>query len=84
VIRDRDAAWEETSENFRFSAAAAGLGMLLRESQYRGELGFDQVIAMARGAQGRDAEGHRAEFIRLAETARLLVEGRQIGARIPE
>jgi len=30
------------------------------------------VLALARGAEGSDPEGERAEFIRLVESARLL------------
>ncbi len=63
---------DELSENFRFSAAVAGFGMLLRESAHKGELSWDQVIEMARDARGRDREGYRAEFVRLVERAQLL------------
>jgi Ca-activated chloride channel family protein len=84
VLRDRDASWENASDNFRFSAAAAGLGLLLRDSQYKGDLDYEKVVALAKSAKGRDSEGHRAEFIRLAETARLLSSGTRIGARNPE
>ncbi len=66
-------AWDETSENFRFAAAVAEMGMLLRGSQYKGQSSFDQVIRLARSARGRDEEGYRAEFIRLVETAGAMV-----------
>jgi Ca-activated chloride channel family protein len=56
-----------TSDNFRFSAAVAGFGMLLRNSEFKGTLNYENVIEMARNARGRDADGYRAEFIRLAE-----------------
>jgi len=32
------------------------------------------ALALARGARGQDKEGYRAEFIKLAETARLLAQ----------
>jgi Ca-activated chloride channel family protein len=57
----------KTSENFRFSAAVAGFGMLLRESEYKGTMDYDQVLALARAAKGLDKDGYRAEFIRLVE-----------------
>ncbi len=66
-------AWDKTSENFRFAAAVAEMGMLLRGSQYKGESSFDQVIRLARSARGKDVEGYRAEFIRLVETAGAMV-----------
>ena len=83
ALKDRNGTWENSSENFRFSAAAAGFGMLLRDSQHKGDLAYDQVIAMAKGAKGRDAQGHRAEFIRLAEIAKLLASHARVGARQP-
>lgn len=57
----------ETSENFRFSAAVAGFGMLLRNSEYKGTINYDQVLSLARGSKGYDKDGYRAEFIRLVE-----------------
>jgi Ca-activated chloride channel family protein len=57
----------QTSNNFRFSAAVAGFGMLLRDSEYKGSMDYNQVLAMARGAKGPDKDGYRAEFIRLVE-----------------
>jgi Ca-activated chloride channel family protein len=58
---------EQTSENFRFSAAVAGFGMLLRDSEYKGNMDYDAVLSLARGARGKDTDGYRAEFIRLVE-----------------
>ena len=46
--------------------------MVLRDSKFKNGMGLQQVIALARGSQGKDANGYRAEFIRLAETAQLL------------
>jgi Ca-activated chloride channel family protein len=51
--------------NFYFSAAVAAFGMILRDSKYKGTATLDQVMALARDAQGADSEGYRAEFIRL-------------------
>jgi len=56
-----------TSDNFRFSAAVAGFGMLLRNSEYKGTIDYDQVLSIARGSKGYDKDGYRAEFIRLVE-----------------
>jgi len=57
------------SESMRFASAVAGFGMLLRRSPNAGSLAWRDVIALARGAQGRDDDGYRAEFVRLAEMA---------------
>jgi Ca-activated chloride channel family protein len=72
TLGNRDRAWEDASANFRFASAVAGFGLLLRESRYRGDLSYGEVIDLARGAMGRDPSGDRAEFIRLAGLAQLL------------
>jgi len=74
AITDGGLSLEETSNNFRFSAAAAGFGMLLRDSEFKGNLNYDDVISLAKGSKGSDTEGYRAEFIRLVETAALIKE----------
>jgi Ca-activated chloride channel family protein len=58
--------------DFRFAAAVAAFGLVLRESEYRGTASLEQVLALARGAEGEDVDGERAGFVRLVESARLL------------
>ena len=63
--------------DFRFATAVAEFGLVLRASEYRGtatldHATLDQVLALARGAEGVDPEGERAEFVRLVEAARTL------------
>ena len=60
------------SENFRFAAAVAEYGMLLRNSEFKGQSSYEQALSLARGARGDDHEGYRAEFIRLLELSQLL------------
>jgi len=60
------------SENFRFASAVAECGMLLRDSKFRANASYGEVIARAKAAKGRDDEGYRAEFIRMVETAEML------------
>ena len=79
VLRNREATWRESSDNFRFASAVAGFGLLLRESRYRGDLGYDQILSMARGAKGRDDNGDRAEFVHLVGIAKLLGETQTYG-----
>ncbi len=63
-------ALENTSDNFRFSAAVAEWGMLLRDSEHKSNATYLQVLELARGAQGPDLKGYRAEFINLVESTR--------------
>lgn len=64
----------KTSDNFRFSASVAMFGMLLRQSEFVQESTFEQLIDLADGAKGKDGEGYRAEFIRLAKSAQLMAK----------
>jgi Ca-activated chloride channel family protein len=62
------------SDNYTFSAAVAGFGMLLRDSQHKGELKYKRVLDMAKTAKGKDEHGYRAEFISLVQRAQVLSE----------
>lgn len=62
------------SENFMFAAAVAEFGMLLRDSESKGQSNYDHVINWAREARGEDEEGYRIEFIKLVETCKNLFE----------
>jgi Ca-activated chloride channel family protein len=74
TLTDPGIPLEKASGNFRFSAAVAGFGMLLRDSKFKGDLTYDAVLAMAKDSQGKDPEGYRAEFIRLVESCSLLAK----------
>lgn len=71
-VIDKNTSLNNASENFRFSAAVAGFGMLLHDSKYKNDLTYDDVIRLARKATRYDPEGYRKEFIRLVESAALL------------
>ncbi|RDC65806.1 vWA domain-containing protein [Adhaeribacter pallidiroseus] len=60
------------SENLRFAAAVAEFGMLLRASEHKGQATYAGVLHLAENAKGTDAEGYRAEFVRLVKTTQLL------------
>ncbi len=65
---------KKTSTNFNFSATVAGFGMLLRDSEYKGNLTFADVLKASKDNKGDDANGYRAEFIRLVEAAQVIYE----------
>lgn len=69
------------SEDFRFISAVAELGMLLRNSDYKQQANFEQLIIRAKDAKGKDNEGYRAEFIRLAEDAKVLQQSERVVVR---
>lgn len=72
ILTAKNQKLENTSENFRFSASVAGFGLLLRDSEFKGNASYGQVLSLAKGAKGKDSEGYRAEFIRLVEACQLM------------
>lgn len=58
-----------TSANYRFAAAVAGFGQLLRGGTYMEQFDFDDVRALANGARGGDPFGYRGEFVMLVNLA---------------
>jgi Ca-activated chloride channel family protein len=75
ALVDRPASLASASADFRFAAAVAEWGMLLRGSKFRGEGSYAQVAELARGALGSDRGGYRAEFLRLVDSSRQLAAG---------
>ena len=64
-----DSKGNNVSSDFRFAAAVAMFGQLLRDSDFKGDATYAQVIAMAKTALNNDERGYRREFLRLVETA---------------
>ena len=60
------------SESFRFAAAVAGFGLLLRKSEHRGDVSTAMVRELAHSALGEDPFGYRRGFL---ELLRLVDEG---------
>ncbi|UCB56294.1 MAG: VWA domain-containing protein [Thiotrichales bacterium] len=63
---------EKTSVRFRFSAAVAGFGQLLRGGKFTQNYQLDDVLELARNARGDDTFGYRGEFISLVNLAKSL------------
>jgi hypothetical protein len=71
-LTDHGASWEKSSPDFRFAAAVASYGMLLRDSSYRGEATWQSAAEWAREGIGADKSGYRAEFLTLLDKAKAL------------
>lgn len=54
--------------DFLFALAVAGYGMLLRDSDYKGALTYDDVLALAKDGTGGDR--YRADFVSLVEATK--------------
>lgn len=72
AVKNISPALENTSSDFRFTAAVASFGMLLKESSYVHSMDYQTLLSLAKNSRGKDDEGYRAEFIRLVEMAQLL------------
>ncbi len=69
---DRALDFEKASVDFKFSAAVAEFGMLLRDSEHKGDTTYEGILKLAEKGKGEDRFGYRAEFIRLVEKCRLM------------
>ena len=72
---DRGGAFEQASADLRFAGAVAAFGMVLRNSEYKGEATLPLVAKIAAGALGPDRGGYRAEFLDLVRKAETLRDG---------
>ena len=74
ILREELTRSDAPSVNFRFAAAVAEFGLLLRKSEFKQQASFDQTLELARSAMGKDEEGYRAEFLQLLKSARTLAK----------
>ncbi|MEN9732146.1 MAG: hypothetical protein RLZ45_141 [Verrucomicrobiota bacterium] len=71
-MKNTTRGFDQASADFRFAAAVAGYGMLLRQSPNAEGLTWEAVARMAERSHGTDKGGYRAEFIDLIRQARRL------------
>lgn len=68
---------DATSANFRMATSVAEFGLLLRQSAFKQDANWEQVLTLAKGAKGEDADGYRGEYITLVEKARSMTVARK-------
>lgn len=73
-VKDEGKTLTASSEEYKFSAAVAGFGLLLRDSSYKGTLSWETVRRLAMDGKGADKLGYRGEFLQLIDKARGLKE----------
>ena len=74
ALDGRVPAVEDASEAMRWAVAVTEGALAIRGSDHAPGASVDHALALARSARGRDADGDRAEFVRLLETARALAQ----------
>lgn len=72
AIADQNRSIQSATDNLKFSAAVAMYGMVLRDSDYKGEATFNQVLDLAEQAKGKDSQGYRTAFMQLVERSQTL------------
>ena len=72
AVPDRTQPMDQASADFRFASAVAELALILGESDHRAGASYARLVARADAARAADADGYRAEFVRLARAAAAL------------
>ncbi|HZF02050.1 MAG TPA: von Willebrand factor type A domain-containing protein [Methylomirabilota bacterium] len=68
-VTDGGKSFERASTDFKFATAVAEFGMLLRDSEFKGNSSCGSVLELATEAKGADVEGYRSEFLTLVRKA---------------
>lgn len=79
AIVDENVKLANTSDNFRWAAAVAEFGMLLRESEFKGKADYAHCKALAEGAKGKDTNGYRRELIDMIDTMQSIAQPQTAG-----
>ena len=74
ALEDKGAPLSRASDNFRWAAAVAGFGMVLRGSEFSEGMTIEQILRLAQNARGDDREGYRLEFINLIKAGGMVAE----------
>ena len=75
AVVDDGKQFANASADFKFAAAVAEFGMLLRNSEFKGSGTPGAVLGWAEEGKGKDANGYRAGFLQLVRKAQALKRG---------
>lgn len=73
-VLDKGTELDKSSDDFRWAAAVAEFGLLLRDSEFKGNATYAQAGKLARGAQGKDPNGYRRELIDMIDIMKSLAD----------
>ena len=71
-IIDNGNGFAHASDDFKFASAVASFGMLLRNSEHKGNATYAGVIETAAASKDHDPHGYRQEFVEVAKRAKEL------------
>jgi hypothetical protein len=72
TVSDMGFDFAAAPSDLKFAAAVAEFGMILRDSEYKGNGSLQQVLEWAQQGKGADVNGYRADFIELVRKAQAL------------
>ena len=73
-VLDKGTELDKSSDNFRWAAAVAEFGLLLRDSEFKGNATYTHAGKLARSAKGKDPNGYRRELIDMIDTMKSLAD----------
>jgi Ca-activated chloride channel family protein len=68
-LNDSTNGFGKASADFRWAASVAAFGMVLRNSEQKGDVTLEAIKEWAQTAVGDDKNGYRREFIHLVDSA---------------
>ncbi len=71
-LLDKNNSIQNASNNLKFAASVAQFGLILRDSRYKQNANFENVVSLANSAKGSDLKNYKNEFIDLVGKARRL------------
>ena len=75
AVTDTNEPFESAPVDLKFAAAVAEFGMILRDSEHKGNGTLNAVVEWAREGKGSDSNGYRAGFIEMVRKAQTLKKG---------
>ncbi len=72
IVYNNYVDFTKCSDNYKFSVAVIEFSMLLRDSKYKGNTSYSEILKLANESKGADNDGYRSEFIKIVELASLL------------
>lgn len=72
IVEKVESGKTKSTNNLVFASAVAEFGMLLRESEFKGNATFADVVKRAKSSAGLDEHGYKADFIKMVEMGEML------------
>lgn len=74
IVKNKGRTYAGASNNFKFSAAVAAYGLLLKNSKYAGNTSIDLIQTLGKSGKGLDRKGYRREFLEMVENSVVLMQ----------